>query len=259
MAPSAVVVPTALENAASTTVFSPKRQRDRCDGEIPRKPGCSPPVLPAIHSVSTIAASPRRCARKWRLLSSGRPAMLSSSHASVKADPLRRSESPICCNGSWDARFCLVHLVQRSDWVCPRGCLVTSCRTRQLLGASRCRRASSVQVTSITAPLCSVILTSTEALGGVSVLEPLMHSSDTGGRRRAEEPSRADGPRHTVASPTPNRFAPACRAFPSAADPLPQRAAELQRSFGPFVYLWYNSFSAVNRTELETMEAFYAP
>src|SRR5438105_3502169 len=34
---------------------------------------------------------------------------------------LGRSESPIYCKGSSDTRFCLVHLVQRSDWVCPRG------------------------------------------------------------------------------------------------------------------------------------------
>src|SRR5271167_5161127 len=38
-----------------------------------------------------------------------------------EADPLGRSESPIYCKGSSDTRFCLVHLVQRSDWVCPRG------------------------------------------------------------------------------------------------------------------------------------------
>jgi hypothetical protein len=45
------------------------------------------------------------------------------------------------------------------------------------LGASRCRRASSVQAASITAPLRSIKLTSTEvAEGGVSVLKPLMRS-----------------------------------------------------------------------------------
>src|ERR1700738_2942918 len=36
---------------------------------------------------------------------------------SGEADPLGRSESPIYCKGSLDARFCLVHLVQRSDGV----------------------------------------------------------------------------------------------------------------------------------------------
>jgi predicted ATPase len=40
---------------------------------------------------------------------------------SGEADPLRRSESPIYCKGSLDAGFCLVHLVQRSDGVSPRG------------------------------------------------------------------------------------------------------------------------------------------
>ena len=40
---------------------------------------------------------------------------------SGEADPLRRSESAIYCKGSLDAGFCLVHLVQRSDGVSPRG------------------------------------------------------------------------------------------------------------------------------------------
>jgi hypothetical protein len=63
----------------------------------------------------------------------------------------------------------------------------SGCGTRQLLGASRCRRASSVQAASIAAPLRSIKLTSTEVLeGGVSVLKPLMHSRDTGGRRPPE-------------------------------------------------------------------------
>src|SRR6202040_4389599 len=89
-------------------------------------------------------------------------------------------------------------LVQRSDWVCPtRKGLLTSCGTRQLLGASRCRRASSVQAASITAPLRSIKLTSTEVLeGGVSVLKPLMHSRDTGGRRRP--PERKNLPERTA-------------------------------------------------------------
>jgi hypothetical protein len=64
-------------------------------------------------------------------------------------------------------------------------------------------------------------------------------------------------PHGRLADPEPIRAA--CQAFPSAADPLPQRAAELQRSFGRFLYLWYRFFGAVNRTEPETMEAFYAP
>jgi hypothetical protein len=56
------------------------------------------------------------------------------------------------------------------------------------LGANRCRRASSVQAASITAPLRCIKLTSPEVLeGGASVLRPLMHSRDTGGRRRPPE------------------------------------------------------------------------
>ena len=64
-------------------------------------------------------------------------------------------------------------------------------------------------------------------------------------------------PHGRLADPEPIRAA--CRAFPSADDLLPQRAAELQRSFGPSCVSGIDSFGAVNRTEPETMEAFYAP
>src|SRR5205823_514137 len=40
---------------------------------------------------------------------------------SCEAGPLGQSGAPIYCSVSSDTRFCLVHLIQKSDWVRPRG------------------------------------------------------------------------------------------------------------------------------------------